>query len=358
MDAKWTKNTTDVFVNTSEQSSPAIAVAGLTTAYAVLLLLSLIGNTLVLVIIYRDRRLRTNVNLFIANMAASDLLFPTFAIPYRISSILSGGKWIVHGALGEALCKIVTFTGDISNLVSVLCLVAIAADRFDAIVYPMSSQLITKKVRSVILISTWILSVLFFCPYFYAMKLRSGKNNAMECLFTWGTDAKTTFLSQRKYIFVNFAFFIALPFLILLVLYSIIIFSLFRQSSTLVLSTKERKQHMNENRRIALMSFIVVIVFIVTYAPLNIYFFIIFVNGTDFIFNETFFLVSYFLSLVYPAANPIIYYIFHEKYRQGFHRIFRFCCKFYNKPRKSSRLKQLERGLPEHQTIELMEFLN
>ena len=328
--ANWKQeNTTIALINasrTGEQNlNSPVQMAGKVAPYGCILLLSLVGNALVLLIGYRDRRLRTNVNLFITNMAASDLLFTIFGVPYRISALVTGGRWLVHGTIGEALCKVVTFAGDISNMVSILSLVAIAVDRFDAIVFPMSSQLITRKARSVILSVTWLVPAVFFSPYFYAMQLQTGgRRNTTECLFRW-RDKETTTSVQFNYVFVNFACFIALPLLLLMVLYSVIIFSLVRQNPTVAFPTQERKQRAKENRQVALMSFVVVVVFIVTHAPYNIYLFLLFAKLKAFTLQSPLILVSYFLSLTCPAANPLVYFIFNEKYREGFRKILATC---------------------------------
>ena len=52
-----------------------------TAAYSVLLLFSLVGNSLVPAIVYRNPLLHTSVNYFIASMSISDLLIPIFAYP-------------------------------------------------------------------------------------------------------------------------------------------------------------------------------------------------------------------------------------------------------------------------------------
>ena len=65
-----------------------------TTAYVVLLLLTLVGNVLVIHIIRRNPTLGSTVDLLIVNMCISDLLIPLFAIPYRIRETYVGAKWI------------------------------------------------------------------------------------------------------------------------------------------------------------------------------------------------------------------------------------------------------------------------
>lgn len=50
-------------------------------AFVFILLSSLIGNTLVIIIVYKRPELRNTINYFIVNMAVSDFVFPLTAIP-------------------------------------------------------------------------------------------------------------------------------------------------------------------------------------------------------------------------------------------------------------------------------------
>ena len=119
-----------------------LAKGAKTTAYIVLLLLTLFGNVMVIHIIRRNPTLRSTVDLLIVNMCISDLLIPLFAIPYRIREIYVGNEWI-DGDLGSILCKLVTFAMDVTTAVSILSMLAIAVERFRTVVYPTKPTLIT-----------------------------------------------------------------------------------------------------------------------------------------------------------------------------------------------------------------------
>ena len=66
------------------------------TCYTVLMLLSLLGNAAVIAIVAKNRHMRTTTNDLIANMAASDLLLSTFAVPREIAEIFIGFRgWLI-----------------------------------------------------------------------------------------------------------------------------------------------------------------------------------------------------------------------------------------------------------------------
>ena len=67
-------------------------------------ILSLIGNTLVCISVFKNARLRTTTNLYIIALAVSDLLSAVFVMPIS-ATVLIAGNWI----LGGTLCQLHAF---------------------------------------------------------------------------------------------------------------------------------------------------------------------------------------------------------------------------------------------------------
>lgn len=66
--------------------------AALTAAYLFIFLLCMVGNGLVCLIVLENRRMRTVTNLFILNLAVSDLLVGVFCIPTTLVDNLITGN--------------------------------------------------------------------------------------------------------------------------------------------------------------------------------------------------------------------------------------------------------------------------
>ena len=82
---------------------------------------AVIGNTVVLAVVYRNKTMRKTINFFIANMAFSDLIFPVISVPRVVTIVSFGYKWLVlHGTLGMIFCRMVPFVMEITIIVSVL----------------------------------------------------------------------------------------------------------------------------------------------------------------------------------------------------------------------------------------------
>ena len=63
-----------------------------TSAYSLVMLVSLFGNLAVIAIISKNKRMWTTTNCLIANMAASDLLISTFAVPRELVETFAGAR--------------------------------------------------------------------------------------------------------------------------------------------------------------------------------------------------------------------------------------------------------------------------
>ena len=141
-------------------------------ALAIMLLSSLVGNTLILIIVYRRPELKRTINFFIVNMAVSDLLFPLTTIPFYITETASNSlHWDISGTTGLIMCKLQWYLKTVSITVSTESLVWIAVDRFVAVVFPMKLHLFSSRSRACLIASTWVVALLANTFRFYAFEL-------------------------------------------------------------------------------------------------------------------------------------------------------------------------------------------
>ena len=150
--------------------NPTAEKIGLTFADCLIFLVSLAGNTVIGIIVYKTKTMRKPINFLIVNMAMSDLLFPIFSIP-RVIQRLYINSWLIGGPLGQALCKLACFLPRVSIVVSIQSLVLIAVDRFGAVVFPLRSPLISSKLCPFLILATWIIAMAVQSPYLFAYKL-------------------------------------------------------------------------------------------------------------------------------------------------------------------------------------------
>uniref|UniRef100_A0A1I8NTF3 G-protein coupled receptors family 1 profile domain-containing protein n=1 Tax=Stomoxys calcitrans TaxID=35570 RepID=A0A1I8NTF3_STOCA len=139
----------------------------LITLYCVLIIFGALGNILVVIAVVRKPMMRTARNLFILNLAVSDLLLCLVTMPLTLMEILS--KYWPFGSCA-ILCKMIAMLQALSIFVSTISITAIAFDRYQVIVYPTRDSLQFVGAVS-ILAGIWLLALLLASPMFIYKRL-------------------------------------------------------------------------------------------------------------------------------------------------------------------------------------------
>ncbi|KAH6936745.1 hypothetical protein HPB50_021286 [Hyalomma asiaticum] len=113
-DAVFTEFLDDGVTNFSTQQPEAVgAVDGLPDAvdlivrvvlYAIIFVFAVVGNVLVLVTLVQNKRMRTVTNVFLVNLAVSDLLLGVFCMPFTLI-----GSLLRNFVFGELMCKFIPY---------------------------------------------------------------------------------------------------------------------------------------------------------------------------------------------------------------------------------------------------------
>jgi len=120
--------------------------------FGMLFVVAFLGNTCVIYVFAGTKRLRTPSNLFIVNLAFSDLcMYTTQSFPLFINTLYSS-TWM-YGALG---CRIYGQIGGIFGTVSICSMLVIGYDRYNVIVKGFNGTKITTGKAVGIILATWI----------------------------------------------------------------------------------------------------------------------------------------------------------------------------------------------------------
>ena len=307
---------------TSYQNGPQPSKTIQIAVFTLIMVLSLIGNFLIVAVFYTDRTLRTPINTFIVNMAISDLIIPVITLPWKITTVYHDGLWLVGGVVGTVLCKLTRSSWSVSTFVSIFSMIAIAVDRFHAVLFPIRLPLISLINCYIIIATTWVVSVASHAHYLYAAKLVTN-DAGLVCEFQWEPASYTKEMEEITQLLLFCL--TAISAIVLTVLYSSIIVYLYRQKNKLHLETDIVRERAKRNRKITLMLVIVVVFFYAVWIPYNVASFTLFVTpGITTLPDIFFWIAGWFLPVLYPVANPVVYYIFNDKYRQGFRKL--LCC--------------------------------
>ena len=295
--------------------NPTAEKIGKTFAFCLIFIVSLAGNTVIGIIVYKTKTMRKPINFLIVNMAMSDLLFAIFWIPWNNQRLYSK-SWLIGGPLGEALCKLYYFLTDVSISVSIQSLVLIAVDRFGAVVFPLRSPLISSKLFPFFILATWIIAMAVFSPYLIAAKL----DEYSEGLISWPVweEVFGEVSSVINYIFPSVITFYLIPLVLILILYIIIYIKLKSQKIPGERSANAGQQRQQRERNVLKMAIAIVLGFAVCWLPHTVVRFLVFFAPDIWSCGFMYFLsVALVMYCANCAINPCICFIFSRNYREG-----------------------------------------
>ena len=141
---------------------------GFLVLFSTMMIVNLIGNTLVILVVLRNRSMKTPTNYLLVNLASADMVVAIFI---GIQFIATPTFTHPQGNVGSALCKIITggTPGWVGAVASVFSLVAIAIERYWAVLHPHSQKIKLTKTKIILLaMLSWTVSIIWAIPGFWA----------------------------------------------------------------------------------------------------------------------------------------------------------------------------------------------
>ncbi|XP_011187624.3 cholecystokinin receptor type A [Zeugodacus cucurbitae] len=184
--------------------------------YGVIFFFAIFGNLLVISTLVQNRRMRNVTNVFLLNLAISDMLLGVLCMPVTLV-----GTLLRHFIFGEFFCKLIQFSQAASVAVSSWTLVAISCERYYAICHPLRSrtwQTINHAYRIIGFI--WFGSIVCMTPIaLFSQLIPTSRQGLRKCRDQWPED---TIAYERFYnIFLDLAL-LVLPLFVLCVAYILI----------------------------------------------------------------------------------------------------------------------------------------
>nr|UDL18214.1 neuropeptide FF receptor 2 [Larimichthys polyactis] len=322
---------------------PSVA-AVFTVSYLLIFLVCMLGNGVVCFIVLRSKNMRTVTNLFILNLAISDLLVGIFCMPTTlVDNIITGWPF------GSVVCKLSGMVQGISVSASVFTLVAIAVVRFRCIVYPFKQKL-TIATSKLIIVIIWVLAVSIMCPSGVMLQVTKeqrvrivlGRNNDTRP-FYWCRENWPNQEMRKIYTTVLFANIYLAPLSLIVIMYARIGFTLSKTTILTMrgsgiasqdgignnkLSMESRHTISKKKTRVIMMLLIVALLFILSWLPLwTLMMLSDYASLTEHqyrVINIYVYPLAHWLAFFNSSVNPIIYGFFNENFRRGFQAAFKF----------------------------------
>ncbi|KAK6169371.1 hypothetical protein SNE40_020439 [Patella caerulea] len=282
------------------------------------------GNIIVIWIVLAHKRMRTVTNYFLVNLAVADALMSIFNTLFNFIFVLYQDWWF-----GEDYCKFSMFISPCTISVSVLTFMAIAIDRYMAIIHPLKPRL-TGRIVLTIIVGIWGASFLLALPsllYATVFDIPDEKtNNTVRtvCYLLWPDGASNQSTADMAYNILLIIFNYFLPMLTLAGTYARIGWELWG-SQVIGETVPMQAERVKSKRKVVKMMIVVVIIFAVCWLPMHLYF--ILVNIFPSIVHskniQQIFILIFWLAMSNSMYNPIIYCWMNARFRQGFVRFFR-----------------------------------
>ncbi|XP_004469648.1 C-X-C chemokine receptor type 1 [Dasypus novemcinctus] len=274
--------------------------------YALVFLLSLLGNSLVMLVILYNRAGRSVTDVYLLNLAIADLLF-ALTLPIWATSKVKG--WV----FGTPLCKVASLLKEVNFYSGILLLACISVDRYLAIVH--ATRTLTQKRHLVkfVCLGIWGLSFLLSLPFFVFREAYDPPFSTPVCYEILGNDTAKWRLVLR---ILPQTFGFALPLLVMVFCYGFTLRTLF-------------EAHMGQKHRAMRVIFAVVLVFLLCWLPYNLVLVADTLMRTR-VIQETCVRRSdidraldatEILGFLHSCLNPIIYAFIGQKFRNGLLKI-------------------------------------
>uniref|UniRef100_A0A7E4VRS6 G_PROTEIN_RECEP_F1_2 domain-containing protein n=1 Tax=Panagrellus redivivus TaxID=6233 RepID=A0A7E4VRS6_PANRE len=146
-------------------------------AFCTIFCLSVVGNSIVVVVILQQKSMRSITNLYLLNLALSDLLLSVVCMPPTLISSL-----VYCWVFGEVLCKLLGYLQPVVVTASAYTLAAIALERYYAICRPLHSRVWHTKAHAMCVIGiVWLISIIANIFNLFLYELRPYSNSGINC---------------------------------------------------------------------------------------------------------------------------------------------------------------------------------
>lgn len=292
--------------------------------YAVVFVLGLLGNFLVIIIVAARRDRRTANDVFILNLAISDLMYLFVCLPTNVYMMFADIQY-------DLFCRLIWPLMTVTVNLSIFTLTSMAVFRCYVILNPFKPEMRHRYVFLWIL-GIWLLGLILVIPLLLVTKPKLAEPQG--CTEVW-----PSFQYRQAYTAGLFVLQYMLPLTIIAVAYVRIGLDLVRQGRHQVPDHMANQERRRENMQVIKTLATIVILFAICMLPAQLAWLL-----HDFAYddNESLitFLFSFSPSLLYfhSCLNPIAYGTLTKHFRRGYIRFFSyiFCCGFFTLFKRNS----------------------
>ncbi|XP_070212830.1 neuropeptide Y receptor type 6-like [Littorina saxatilis] len=290
------------------------AELALILAFSAVIILGLLGNGMVAVMLCRHGNLRSPRHWYLLNLVVSDILTCVLCMPFTLLR-LTLKDW----QLGQWLCRVVPFLQLAYVFVSVFTILAIAVERYRAIVCTSRPHHDQQRLAKMVLPGIWLLSLGLATPLAVTHRLEhvhdlSGQHVVLTlCVEHWESDA---WLGVYTVVILLFQY--ALPAAAIMALH-LLICRFLRTRVHLRKDSCRSRQKLARHRKNLVLLTVISITFDIEWLPITVVNIIADFDASVFP-SAHLFCLTYALCLLFALTsvfvNPVIYGLFNSNFRR------------------------------------------
>lgn len=297
--------------------------------YSFVLILGITGNVYIILTVWCRKDMCSTTNLFIVNLAFSDLGILLISLPAEFI------KDYVGWPFDKLTCQIFAPLNEVFFCVSILTLTVITIERFRAICRPFKPHLTQRKAK-VIIIIVWFVSYLTVgFPMSFLMDVQESQNH-LRCGPKWSGDL------QRRIHTCFIATLIIVPLFITAGGYAAIVSAMKRQSARIraranslsgaTVTFRHDQFRLEKNAELIKMLLLIVVVFWICMLPLTLLALAIDFGGIDPTTKAVDLLYTLGISLFFSnsAFNPVAVYMMSSELRKGLYAFLDRISKYFD----------------------------
>ncbi|KAL9957208.1 hypothetical protein ACROYT_G038817 [Oculina patagonica] len=288
----------------------------ITTVLSILAIVDIVGNSLVVLIIKRNREMRIPINYLLVNLAASDIIYAMFIIPKSLFKLILNHP---DGVTGTVLCKLVT-RGNfawVGGHCSIITLVVIAIERYYAVMYPYRNKWkLTKRKLKTIIPGSWLLALIFNIPLFLVVDIEK-ETSGNFCVHAWPEE-----WMGKAYSWALLVLQTVLPLSMMAVLYSRVVYTLWFKRNVANKQTHQQRGVIRVRKRVTLMVVTVTAIFGICWGAESVEY--VLRQSPSLNISPVVMATVDTMVLFNSAVNPFVYALLNQQFREKMTRM--ICC--------------------------------
>ncbi|CAK6442578.1 unnamed protein product [Pipistrellus nathusii] len=277
------------------------------------IVVDILGNLLVILSVYRNKKLRNAGNIFVVSLAVADLVVAVYPYPLVLTSILNDG-W----SLGALHCQVSGFLMGLSVIGSIFNITGIAINRYCYICHSLRYDRLCSSRNSLgCVLLIWALTLAAIAPNLRAGTLRYDPR-VYSCTFAQSVSS--------AYTIAVVVFHFLVPVAVVLFCYLRIWVLVLRVRRRVKPDPKPRLKP--QDFRNFLTMFVVFVLFAICWAPLNLIGLAVASDPAGMVprIPEWLFVASYYMAYFNSCLNAIIYGLLNQNFRTEYRRILVSLC--------------------------------